>query len=372
MAVTVERVGSKKQVKEFVKLPFSLYRGDPNWVPQLLADDLKKLDTARHPFWQHAAGEFYIARRDGAAVGRIGAIHDELWEKCYGERAAYWGWFECIDDQEAAQALFDAARSWARARGCTRIIGPMSPSANDLVGTLIEGFDGAPVLLMTYNPPYHDRLVQSCGNAPWKDLLAWLLDSPDIPERLAKIMPRIEAKGAFTIRKLNMKDFKNEIVRFGKMYNEFEKVNAIYTPMTAAEIEMLANDMKFALDPDIVFFAEVNGEVVGASLAVPDINVGLKAARGRLFPFGLLKILAAKKRIHLVRVMSMGVLKEFRNRGIDLAFYYYSYKYGVPKGYVAAEMSWVEADNAAMTNTAIKLGGKAYRKYRVYETPLKA
>ena len=370
MPVTVEQATTKKQIREFVKLPYTLYDRDRNWVPQLLADEYKKLDRGRHPFWQHAAGELFLARRDGTPVGRIGAIHDSLWETCYGEKAAYWGWFECTDDPEAAQALFDAAVDWARKRGCTRIIGPMSPSANDLVGTLIEGFDGPPVILMTYNPSYHDALIQRCGNRKWKDLVAWLLDSPDIPERLAKIMPRVEAKGNFVIRKLNMKDFEAEIVRFGDLYNEFEKVNAIYTPMTKQEIETLANDMKMAIDPDIAFFAEVDGKTVGASLAVPDFNVGLKAAHGRLFPFGLIKILLAKRNIHLVRVMSMGVLKEYRNRGIDLAFYYYSYKYGVPKGYFKGEMSWVEEDNVAMTNTAIKLGGKPYRKYRVYERTL--
>jgi GNAT superfamily N-acetyltransferase len=140
--------------------------------------------------------------------------------------------------------------------------------------------------------------------------------------------------------------------------------------MTTAEIQTMANDLKLAIDPDIVFFAEVDGKPVGASLAVPDFNVGLRAARGRLFPFGLFKILAARKRIHLVRVISLGVLKEYRNRGIDLAFYYYSYKYGVPKGYLGAEMSWVEEDNVSMTNSALKLGGKPYRKYRVYERAL--
>jgi len=370
MSVMIERVATKKRLGEFVKLPYALYRNDDNWVPQLLMDDFKKLDKARHPFWKHAEGEFFLARRNGALVGRIAVIHDELWEKGYGEKAAYWGWFECIDDLEVARELFEAAYAWARARGCTRIIGPMSPSANDLVGTLIEGFDGPPAILMTYNPRYHDALIQASGNRKWKDLLAWLIDSPDIPERLAHIIPRVEAKGKFSIRKLNMKDFKNEIVRFGDLYNQFEQVNAIYTPMTTEEIKLLANDMKIALDPDIVFFAEVDGKVVGASLAVPDLNVGLKAARGRLFPFGLLKILLAKKRISFVRVVSMGVLKEYRNRGIDLAFYYYSYKYGVPKGYHGCEMSWVEEDNVAMTNTAVKLGGKPYRKYRVYEHAL--
>lgn len=370
MSVAVERVVTKRQTREFVKLPYALYRSDKNWVPQLLSDDYKKIDRRRNPFFQHAEAEYFLARRGGTPVGRIGAIHDRLWEETYGEKAAYWGWFECEDDPAAARALFDAVLDWARRRGCTRIIGPMTPSANDLVGTLVEGFDGPPVILMTYNPPYHEALIQGCGNGKWKDLLAWLVDSPDIPERLAKIMPRIEAKGKFTIRKLNMKDFKNEIKRFQVLYNEFEKVNAIYTPMTDAEIELMGNDLKVAIDPDVVFFAEADGRIVGASLAVPDFNVGLKDARGRLFPFGFLKILLAKRRIHLLRVMSMGVLKEYRNRGIDLAFYYYSYTYGVPKGYFGAEMSWVEEDNVAMTNSAIKLGGKPYRKYRIYEQAL--
>lgn len=370
MAVSIERVVTKGQLRKFVKLPYALYRGDANWVPNLLSDEYKKLDPNRHPFYQHATAQSFLALRSGQPVGRITAIDDRLWMETYGEKAAYWGWFECINDPEAARALFDAARQWARERGCTRIIGPMTPSANDLVGTLIEGFDGSPVILMTYNPAYHDQLIQGCGNRKWKDLVAWLVDSPEIPERLARVMPRVEKNGGFKIRTVNMKDFKGEIKRFQGLYNEFEKVNAIYTPMTDAEVEMMANDLKIAIDPDIVFFAEVDGKIVGASLAVPDLNVALKAAGGRLFPLGLVRLLLARRKIDLVRVMSMGVLKDYRNRGIDLAFYYYSYRNGVPKGYRRAEMSWVEEDNATMTNTAAKLQGKPYRKYRVYEQPL--
>jgi len=370
MAVSVEQVATKKQLKEFVKFPYALYKADANWVPQLLGDDFKKLDRAHHPFWQHAAGEFFLARREGRVVGRIASIHDRIWEDTHHEKAAYWGWFESIDDAEVSTALFDAAFSWARARGCTRIIGPMTPNANDLIGTQVEGFEGSPVLMMTYNPQYYDRLIQAYGNTKWKDLLAWLMDNPEIPERLARIMPRVEAKGGFKIRTLSFKHYRQEIDRFNELYNQFEQVNSVFTPMTPAEIELMANDLKMAVDPDLVFFAEVDGKPVGVSLTVPDFNVGFKAAHGHLLPFGLFHLLTAKKRTHLVRTISMGVLKDYRNRGIDLAFYYYSYKNGVPKGYLAAEMSWVEEDNTAMTNTALKLGGKPYRKYRVYERAL--
>jgi GNAT superfamily N-acetyltransferase len=370
MPVSVEQVSTRKQLRDFVKFPYTLYKNDKNWVPQLLSDDYKKLDRKKHPFFQHAEAEFFLARRDGKVAGRIASIHDTIWEQTHGDKSAYWGWFECVDDQEVSKALFDAAFAWARTRGCTRIIGPMTPNANDFIGTQIHGFDGSPRIMMTYNPEYYDKLIQGYGNTKWKDLVAWLMDNPEIPERLAKIMPRVEAKGGFTIRTLNMKEYRKEIDRFNVLYNQFEQINAVFTPMTPAEIELMANDLKMAVDPDLIFFAEVDGKPVGVSLTMPDFNVGFKAARGHLLPFGIFHLLTAKKKAHLVRTLSMGVLKDYRNRGIDLAFYYYSYKNGVPKGYLAAEMSWVEEDNAAMTNTALKLGGKAYRKYRVYEHAL--
>jgi GNAT superfamily N-acetyltransferase len=369
-AVIIDRVERRKDMRAFVELPYRLYADDPGWVPPLRADEKGKLDPASHPFWGHAEREIFIARRAGVAVGRIVAIRDRIWEQTHGERAAYWGWFECENDGEAASALFDAAAAWAKARGCVRLIGPLSPSPSDVVGLQIEGFDGSPVIMMPYNPPHYDALVTGAGSRKWKDTIAWLVASPEIPERLAKVMPRIEARGGFTIRNIDMKHYDDEVQRFAELYNHFERVNSIYTPMTPPEVVRLAKDLKPAIDPDIVFFVEADGKLVGACFALPDANVGLKAAYGRLFPFGLVKLMRAMKDVHLVRVLSMGVHEDYRNRGIDLAMYYYSYKRGVPKGYFGAEMSWVEEDNAAMANTAVKLGGVPYRKYRVYERPL--
>jgi GNAT superfamily N-acetyltransferase len=370
MPIKVERLTTRRPTRDFIELPYSLYRRDPNWVPPLRIDEKTKLDSARHPFWGHAERELFLARREGRPVGRIVAIVDRLWEETHGEKAAYWGWFECANDPEAASALFDAAFAWARERGSARIIGPMSPSPSDVVGTQIEGFEGSPVIMMPYNPPYHDALIAGAGNAKWKDLVAWLLDSPEMPGRLERIMPRIEAKGGFKLRMIDMKRYDEEVQRFAELYNHFERVNSIYTPMTPPEVVQLAKDLKMAIDPDIVFFVEIEGKLVGASFALPDMNVALKAAYGRLLPFGMLKLLAARRKIHLIRVLSMGVHEDYRNRGIDLAMYYYSYKLGVPKGYYGAEMSWVEEENVSMSNTAIKLGGKPYRRYRVYEKKL--
>lgn len=371
MSVSVERFDGPTAPREFIDLPYAIYRKDPNWVAPLRIDEKTKLDTRKHPFWLHAERSLFIARdASGKAIGRIVALRDELWEETHGERAATWGWFECAYNLEAAKELFEAAAAWGREKGCVRLIGPMNPSANDVVGTLIQGFDGPPVVMMAYNPPYYDVLVSSSGNSKWKDLVAWLLDSPDIPERLERIMPRIEERGHFKLRPINMREYDAEVRRFAELYNHFERVNSIYSPMTEAEVVQMAKDLKTALDPDIVFFVEIDGKLVGASFALPDMNIALKEARGRLLPFGIFKILAARKKIHLIRVLSMGVHKDYRNRGIDLAMYYYSYKRGVPKGYYGAEMSWVEEDNVAMTNSAIKLGGKPYRTYRIYERTL--
>lgn len=371
MSISVERSDSAKASREFIELPYTVYRRDPNWVAPLRIDEKTKLDTRRHPFWKHAERSIFLARDEqGRAIGRIVAIRDDLWEKTHGERVASWGWFECDYNLDAARALFGAVAEWAREKHCVRLIGPMNPSANDVVGTLIEGFDGPPVIMMAYNPSYYDMLISSSGNTKWKDLIAWLLDSPDIPERLERIIPRIEERGHFSLRTIDMRHYDDEVKRFVELYNHFEQVNSIYTPMTDDEVMLLAKDLKAAIDPDIVFFVEIDGKLVGASFALPDMNIALREARGRLLPFGIFKILAAKKNIHLIRVLSMGVHRDYRNRGIDLAMYYYSYKRGVPKGYFGAEMSWVEEDNIPMTNSAVKLGGKPYRRYRIYEMKL--
>jgi GNAT superfamily N-acetyltransferase len=370
MPLTVQRIDSRRPPKAFIDLPYALYRGDPNWVPPLRMDEKLKLDDSKHPFWGHAERALFMAYRDRRAVGRIVAIVDRFWEETHGEKAAYWGWFECENDEEAAAALFEAAASWAMAKGMKRLIGPLSPSPSDLVGLQIEGFEGPPCVMMPYNPPWYDELVRAAGNERWKDLIAWLLDSPEMPERLAKIMPRIEERGGFTLRPIDMKDYSAEVQRFAELYNHFERVNSIYTPMSPPEVVQLAKDLKPAIDPDITLFVEIEGKLVGAAFALPDMNVALKAAYGRLFPLGLFRMLAASKRIHRIRVLSMGVHEDYRNRGIDLAMYYHLYKRGVPKGYFGAEMSWVEEDNVSMTNTAIKLGGAAYRKYRMYERGL--
>lgn len=368
--ITIESVMSKSDLGDFVRVPYYIYFYDNNWVAPLRMDEYKKLDRTKHPFYKHARAEFFIARRLRTPIGRIAAIVDEAFEQYHGEKCAYWGWFECENDPIISGALFDKALEWAKNQGCTRIIGPLSPSANDIAGLLVDGFDDPPVIMMAYNPKNYIDLVEGYGHTKWKDLYAWLLDDPNIPERLEKIIPRVEKRGGFRLRNLKMNEWNEEIERARLIYNDFEQVNSIYTPMTIEEFTLLGKDLKMIIDPELVFFAEVDDEPVGLSITIPDFNIALKPAKGKLLPFGIFKILRAKKKINRARVITMGVMEGFRTRGIDLAFYYYTYKNGVRKGYQSAELSWVDEDNNAMNNVARKLGAKLYKTYRIYEHKL--
>ncbi len=368
--IKIRPVMNKNDLGDFVRTPYHIYKYDENWVAPLRSSEFKKLDRQINPFFQHAESELFVARRGRSSVGRIAAIMDRSFEEYHGERVAYWGWFECENDRAMSTALFDSAVDWAQKQGATRIIGPLSPSANDVAGLLVDGFGSPPVLMMSYNPPHYIDLVERYGHTKWKDLYAWLLDKPDIPERLETIIPKLINRGRFTIRNLKKSDWDREIERARVIYNNFEQVNSIYSPMTEAEFIALGKELKMIVDPDLVFFAEVDGEPVGLSITVPDFNIALKPANGKLFPTGIFKILKAKKSISFARVITMGVVEGFRNRGIDLVFYYKTYLNGVKKGYKSAELSWVDEDNHAMNNTAIKLGAKKYKTYRIYEFKL--
>ncbi|MCK5833586.1 N-acetyltransferase [bacterium] len=361
---------NKNDLGDFIRAPYHIYKHDEKWVAPLKMDEFKKLDREKNPFFEHAEAEFFVARKGRRSVGRIAAIVDRLFEEYHREKVAYWGWFESENDKAMSNALFDSAIEWAQKQGVSRIIGPLSPSANDIAGLLIDGFDSSPVLMMAYNPPHYIDLVERYGHKKWKDLYAWLIDKPEMPERLEKIIPRLIERGRFTIRNINMKDWDNEIERARIIYNDFEQVNNIYTPMTEAEFKLLGKDLKMIVDPDLVFFAEIDGKPVGLSITIPDFNAALKTAHGRLFPIGIFKILQAKKRITRARVITMGVMEGFRNRGIDLVFYYKTYINGLKKGFTSAELSWVDEDNHPMNNTAIKLAAKKYKTYRIYEYKL--
>ncbi len=370
MPLDLEIIRKPRQLKEFFGLAYRLYRDDPNWVAPLLSDQKKLLDPKRHPFFEHAQMTRLLARRQGRVVGRICAIDNRAHVEYWKEPMGFFGFFECENDPEAAQALLDAAAGWLKSRGMNFMRGPMNPSTNETIGTLIEGFDSPPVVMMTYNPPYYPALLEGAGLKKVKDVYAYKLTKADIPERLVRIGAQIRERLKITVRPLDVKNLKQEIEQVRSIYNAAWSRNWGFIPMTSAEFDHIAHDLKQLLDPELAFIAEAEGRPVGFSLALPDINVALKHIKGRLFPLGLIKVLYYARRIKNVRVITMGVVEEYRGRGIDSLFYLETFERGVKHGYEWAETSWILEDNVLMNRAMDMMGGKIYKRYRIYEKPL--
>lgn len=369
--IEIITVKSKKEQNEFIKLPWKIYKNDPNWVPQLIIELKEMMDRKKYAFFEHSEVEFYIARKNGETVGRIAAIKNNRHIQVHKENIGFFGFFECINDQEVANQLFDTATNWCREKGLVALRGPANYSQNDTCGLLVDAFDQSPVILMTYNPPYYQQLVENYGFSKAMDLYAYYLHADTkFPERVIKLAEEIKSRLNVTIRQINVKDFWNEVERVKQVYNQAWAPNWGFVPLTDNEIKHTAESLKMAIDPEIVYMAEDNGKPVGFSLAVPDMNQALKHANGRLFPFGLLKILWHKRKIDGVRVIIMGVIPEYQRRGIDTVFYWETYRHGIAKGYKWGEFSWILDSNTMMNRASKLVGAHIYKTYRMYQKPI--
>jgi len=373
MAVTIDAVSTARDKKTFVRFPWTIYRDDPHWVPPLLIERQDFLNPAKNPFFDHADVQLFLARdAGGVLVGRVAAIVNHSHVARHGEKAGFFGLFESVDDQEVAGALFDAAAGFLRSRGMQVMRGPENMSINDDVGLLVAGFDRPPFVMMPHNPPYYQRLVEGYGFRKAMDLLAYYGEhrDPKPPERLERGMAILRKRYAFTIRPPDMKRFADEVDRIKRIYNEAWEENWNAIPMTDREFAHLAKDLKLVLDPEMCLIAEVNGEVAGFSLALPDINQALIRLNGRLLPFGLVKLLWHKRRIDRLRVIALGVLPRYRQMALSTALIYETYRRGVARGYHAAELSWILETNAAMNNALVNEGFVVHKTYRMYDYPL--
>jgi GNAT superfamily N-acetyltransferase len=371
MQVDVTSVQSPSDLKAFINLPWSIYRGDPYWIPQLRSELKKRLDRSTYPFFDYGDAAFFIARRDGRVVGRIAAIKNDNHVAFHEEAVGFFGFFDCIEDPEVANILFSHAADWLRANNLEVMRGPTSYTTNDECGLLVDGFDSSPTIMMPYNPHYYLDLIDGFGFKKAKDLLAYeITDEVPLPERLVKIVERIKQRRKITIRPLVRKQIDQEIQRITEIYNSAWERNWGFVPMTDREIDHMAKELIQIVDPDVVLFAEVDGEPVAFILALPDFYSALRHANGRLFPFGLLKILWHARKIDTVRIMVFGIKEEFRRQGIDALMYYEVYTAGVAKGYRRGELSWILEDNALMNRALENMGARVYKRYRIYDYPL--
>ncbi|MDX6589366.1 MAG: hypothetical protein QOI84_640 [Solirubrobacterales bacterium] len=376
-SVTIRPVRSRRQLKGFVKVPFHLHRDRPQWVPPLVFERMQFLDRRRNPYFEHAEVELFVAERDGEPAGRISAQVDHRWDEFQGGSDAMFGFFETAEDPEVARALLDAAGEWAAAKGRDRILGPMDFTTNDEIGILIDGFEKRPMILEPWHPPFYRELIEAEGFAKTMDVLMWELNFGDLKEG-ERFDPSIHAAAekalkdeGIVIRNMRKRDMAAEVRRFTDVYNEAWGDNWGFVPITDAEVEFQAKNLKQVIDESWAFMAEKDGEVVGAALTLPDINQVMARLNGRLLPLGWLRFLRGKRNIDRLRVFALGVKHDYRHTGVAAGLYLKHLETaGEPGAIQGGEMGWILETNEPMNRAMEGMGGKIVKRYRLYERAL--
>lgn len=367
----VRELAAGESLKPFIDLAWTFNAADPAWVPPLRMV-VKGILSRKHPFHEHADVAYLLAERDGRPVGRIAAIVNHRHNEYHGERTGFFGFFECEDRADTARMLVDAAAAWVRARGMERIRGPMNFSTNEECGLLVDGFETPPTIMMTHNPRYYPALLEGAGLHKAKDLLAYLVPTNRAPERLVRSVDRMMERAGVRIRSLEIKNFRREVATVMDVYNSAWQHNWGFVPMTPAEFEFMAKELKPVVDPDFCLLAEdANGQAIGFSLTLPDLNQALRhVPDGRLFPFGLLKLLWHRRHINQARMITLGFRPGWQHLGLGTAFYLRTFQVGERKGYQTGEGSWILEDNWEMRRAMEKVGAHVWKTYRIYDREL--
>ncbi len=379
--VRITPVTSEDQRKEFAKFPWRIYKDDPLWVPPIYMDHLALLTPGKHPFWEHADQQLFLANRGEELVGTISAHVNHRHNEIHGDKVGFFGFFETIDDQAVADELFDAASDWLREQGMDAIRGPENPSQNEEVGLLVDGFDEPRVVMMMYNPRYYQGLVEGSGFQKAQDLYAWDiettifdLDVQKLPRKFVRVAEEAKKREGLVVRPLNMKQYDHDVALTKAIYNEAWEVNWGFVPFTDHEIEHLAKELKMILDPDLVIFVLVDGKPVGVGLTIPNVYQAMVKARPQpnnwSLPWTLAKFLWYRRKVDALRTLILGVVPEYRGMGIDALLYVESARAAFRKGYLRCEMSWILETNDMMNRILDRLGGEIYKTYRIYEKPL--
>ncbi len=356
--------------RQFVNWPWSLYRNDPNWIPPLRDNLREMLNYKKHPFYTNGRIQTFLARRNGEIVGRIAAIVNAEHLKRYKDQRGFFGFFECVDDQQVANSLFDAAREWLKAQGLVHMRGPANPSMNYECGLLIDGFDSAPTFMMTYNPPYYAKLIETYGFGKGHDLLAYIGYRDQLPmveEKLGPLAEQAQRRSNVTTRPMNPKRFRADVNAFLGLYNSSLEVNWGFVPLTDGELEKLSSSLRMLLVPKLTIISEVEDRAVGAIVGLPDYNPRIKDINGRLFPFGFLRLLSKKNDIKRIRILSINVAPEFQRWGLGLVLMRALVPKAIESDVAEAEFSWVSEDNDMARMGLEKGGAKVYKTYRMYD-----
>ncbi|MFQ5348639.1 MAG: hypothetical protein ACE5ED_12525, partial [Rhodothalassiaceae bacterium] len=348
-------------------------RDDPAWVPPLMLERLALLDKRRNPYFEHAEAEYWTACRNGLPVGRISAQIDRLVEEARGERIGHFGMFECIDDPDAAAALFEVAERWLAERGCTRVEGPFNLSINGEIGLLIDGFDTPPALMMGHARPWYRRLVEAQGYAKAKDVFAYELDlSRGPPERITRFVEASRRNPRFRLHEIDMRRYDEELETVIDIFNDAWSENWGFVPLTRAEARHMAQEIRPLIDPTCVQICSYQGQPSAMMVALYDLNALIADLGGRLLPFGWLRLIWRMKTRYpeRFRVPLMGVRKAHQNtrQGAAMALLLIeAIRQGcVAKGARWGELSWILEDNHGMRDILDEIGCRIYKTYRIF------
>jgi GNAT superfamily N-acetyltransferase len=367
--VTILLCQTRKHWKLFEQTPELLHQHDPHFVPPFPGTVVKLIDE-KSPFRTlHGDIHCYIALRDGKVVGRIAAIVNRSHNKYYNDKVGFFGFFDFIDDQEVAETLLDTAVAKLREQGLEVARGPYNPSVNDECGLLVDGFESSPFVMMIYNPPYYVSMYEKLGLTRARDLHAFYLSAAgQSPELIERIVRRTKRNSGLTLRPINLKRLDIELPILQKLYNCTLNRNWGYVPITYEDLQCTAKDLKDIADPNMILIAEKNGQAVGFSLCLPNINEFLMRSRKLKGIFRFLKVawLIKTQKTKEVRMVILGVDPEYRNSGIAALFYHEALSRG-RNNILGGELSWVEESNKEIIHAITVMGGKQYKNYRIFE-----
>jgi len=368
MGIKVRKVESAADLKAFIHFPWKIYQGDKNWVPPLLFDVARHLDRQNYHYFEHARAEYFLAEKDGQPAGRITAQVDDFYYEHWHEKVGHFGFFECIDDQEVAKSLFDTAADWLRKQGREKMHGPYNFTINDECGLLVDGFDSPPMILMTHNPPYYQRLVESYGMKKAMDLLAYKTTADTTPDpAIVNFAELLKQKHEIKVRNMSWRNFRQQMDWFVEIYNSAWEKNWGMVPVTEKELRSHEAELRLLATfwPELNFFALVDNKPIGMSITLPNFNEVLIKLNGRLLTPGLFRFLTHK--FESCRVFALGVKEEYRRFGVGAIFYVETLNAARRVGMKWGEMSWILETNQPMRRAIEKMGGYVYKTYRIYE-----
>lgn len=363
-------VTTGRQLKQFIRFPCRLYRGDACYVPEIYLAQQFLFDKRRHPFFKHSLVCFFLALEGNSVLGRIAAIKNTIHNAFYNDTTGFFGFFEVIPSPEAASALLQAAIAWLEAEGMTTVLGPVNYTTNDPCGLLVDGFDLPPAVKMPYNKSYYSDYLERSGFTGHMDLYAYVLEASFRSAKLERLAAAAEKRIrelGIIIRNIDMHRYHEEVLALRDVYNETNKHNWGFVPMTEEEFLDQAGDLKQIMPPNLMFIAEKNNKIIGFFCVIPNINeVLIRIRQGRLFPMGWLKLLLYKKRVKTGRFPILGILPEYRSSGLGLCIYSRIHKAIIEHGFRQVEASYVLENNSMVNKLLTHWQARKTKQYRLY------